>query len=331
MSRYSTSRLHRITSRLLTAGIACAVVGAALTFAAATAEAGTLCGTVLTKSLTLQADIVGCTGDGLVVGHSGITIDLNGHVLGAASSNRGTAIKSDGFSHITVKNGTLKAFHDGVSFKNTSYSLATNLTITDARGTNVILDGTADTLSYSSLYGVYGTSRDLFSYSDAGVEVLSGDGVTVMSNTIKHFGLWGVYVASQASGTAVRGNAVSDAGNGIESAGHSATIENNKVTSAWYWGITIPFDCTSYGCNTQTSATITGNHVDHSGYDGIYVGENEGNLGLGPVTLSSNSADYNGELGMQGSLRTFDGGGNTATGNQVSRQCENVSSCERNS
>ena len=39
------------------------------------------CGSVVTRSLTLQADLADCKGDGLIVGKAGITIDLNGHTI----------------------------------------------------------------------------------------------------------------------------------------------------------------------------------------------------------------------------------------------------------
>ena len=37
------------------------------------------CGARITTNTTLHADLVNCTGDGIVIGVAGVTLDLNGH------------------------------------------------------------------------------------------------------------------------------------------------------------------------------------------------------------------------------------------------------------
>jgi hypothetical protein len=46
------------------------------------ARGGLHCGSVVTRSVTLHRDIVGCGHAGLIVGRSGITVDLAGHTIG---------------------------------------------------------------------------------------------------------------------------------------------------------------------------------------------------------------------------------------------------------
>src|SRR5215472_11679077 len=48
------------------------------------------CGAVITANTTLQADLAGCTGDGLVIGADAITLNLDGHTIaGTAGSVAG--------------------------------------------------------------------------------------------------------------------------------------------------------------------------------------------------------------------------------------------------
>ena len=80
------------------------------------------CGQTITKSTTLQRDLIGCTGPGLVVGAPGITLDLNGHVIQSISlvfdesgfpdgPNSGPGDRrSAGFDRLTVKNGRIEGF-----------------------------------------------------------------------------------------------------------------------------------------------------------------------------------------------------------------------------
>ena len=66
------------------------------------------CGSVVTRNLTLQTDLgsvgVGCTGDGLIVGKAGITIDLNGHnILGQAYPVTGSVgIRNTGYARVKI-------------------------------------------------------------------------------------------------------------------------------------------------------------------------------------------------------------------------------------
>ena len=39
------------------------------------------CGDVITQDTTLDSDLVNCPGDGVVIGASGITLDLAGHTI----------------------------------------------------------------------------------------------------------------------------------------------------------------------------------------------------------------------------------------------------------
>src|SRR3954463_5610736 len=108
--------------------LALAFAALALPAAAAAAPAPTLqCGSVVTTSVTLTKDITKCPVDGLVVGASGITIDLNGHKISGTTGNgsppAGTCscgVRDDGFGNVTLVNGRIDGFDDGARFTHTS-------------------------------------------------------------------------------------------------------------------------------------------------------------------------------------------------------------------
>lgn len=109
---------HAPTSRRLArrvAAVLTALAGVAVAPAAASASEGSAlaCGTVVTASVTLTHDLLGCAGAGLVVGASGITIDLNGHTV--AGTGTGAGIDNEaGHDGVTVLDGTVEGFVFGV-------------------------------------------------------------------------------------------------------------------------------------------------------------------------------------------------------------------------
>src|SRR5258707_456893 len=71
------------------------------------------CGSTITTNTTLTADIGPCPGDGLIIGRSGITLDLNGHHI--EGSGDGTGINIGRMADIVIKNGTVFNFGVGLS------------------------------------------------------------------------------------------------------------------------------------------------------------------------------------------------------------------------
>src|SRR5438045_8172316 len=85
-----------------------AAVAAVLTPVPASAAGAPLaCGTVLTASITLKADLT-CAGDALIIGADGITVDLGHHVL--RGSTGGVGIGVDNRQNVTVENGRIVGF-----------------------------------------------------------------------------------------------------------------------------------------------------------------------------------------------------------------------------
>jgi parallel beta-helix repeat protein len=69
------------------------------------------CGETLTRSATLANDLLNCPGNGLVIGASHITIDLDGHTIDGTGAPKSVGIGNASRSNVTVENGTITDFY----------------------------------------------------------------------------------------------------------------------------------------------------------------------------------------------------------------------------
>ncbi len=77
------------------------------------------CGTVITRTTVLTADVGPCPGTGLIVAADNITVDLNGHRVTGNPGARGSGPDQAGVvlrqvHGVTLKNGTVRGFDAGV-------------------------------------------------------------------------------------------------------------------------------------------------------------------------------------------------------------------------
>ena len=73
----------------------------------------TSCGQTVTTSAVLTQSL-NCTGSGVIVGASGITIDLKGFTIRANFATGYGIDDTGGFDNVTVKNGVLRNFEEGI-------------------------------------------------------------------------------------------------------------------------------------------------------------------------------------------------------------------------
>lgn len=73
------------------------------------------CGSVVTHSIVLTADVGPCTGDGIVVGADGIVVDLNGHTVSGAPSVGRVGVLVENRHRVTVRNGRVTRFEAGIA------------------------------------------------------------------------------------------------------------------------------------------------------------------------------------------------------------------------
>src|SRR5688500_19234944 len=96
--------------RALVVSVVCAL--AALSVPAAAQEAVD-CGDTIEESIRLSESLANCDGDGLVVGASGITIDLGGNTIDGEGDGAGIFNES-GHRDVEIRNGTITGFDEGI-------------------------------------------------------------------------------------------------------------------------------------------------------------------------------------------------------------------------
>jgi hypothetical protein len=127
-------------------GFAALLLGALLMVSLALAnepyasEPGIVCGQIITEDTTLTADL-SCPEDieqAIIIGASNITLDLGGHVLSSSNpaGNVNSGIVVGNVSGVTIKNGIIEEFCNGIGVFNTQRATVENLSIRNLRSTN---------------------------------------------------------------------------------------------------------------------------------------------------------------------------------------------------
>lgn len=174
------------------------------------------CGQVLFASTLVLNDLTDCPANGLVIGASNLTLDLNGHTIdGSGLVGVGVGILNDSFGSVTITNGAVQEFADGV------------VLINDAQ--NSVVQGVA-----------------LNSNLGFGIQILGADNIRLENNTIS--GLVTNPLLSSDGGILLEGanenvllnNAVTDTGDGgilLEAGSNNNRIEGNVLTRSGDAGI----------------------------------------------------------------------------------------------
>jgi parallel beta-helix repeat protein len=218
--------LRRLTR--FTLGLALTLVIAALVSAPAFAS-HVHCGDVLTQDTTLDSDLVGCAGDGLVVGADGITLNLNGHLIeGTGPGNGSDVIYGDtrdgvdnaaGHRGVTIENGEIGNFDTGVKLdeadSNRIQGVATHenlvgVILVESSGARV-----ESNYTYRNSYGIYlvesNGNRVTGNRSDANTFALytveASDNV-IWNNSASGSSILGFQISTSSNHNWIRGNTV---------------------------------------------------------------------------------------------------------------------------
>jgi large repetitive protein len=173
------------------------------------------CGLEVTESLMLAEDMLDCPGDGLVIGADNVNVDLNGKTIDGVGL--GAGVRNEGFSNVTITNGTIQHFDEGVRLgEGTEQTVVSDLTVRsndlvgielsgagsegvgdEVRG-NTITDngvGVAVALVAGSGHNLL-VGNDIEMSSAAGLRVDSSSANTIRENTIDTDGDAGVELES---------------------------------------------------------------------------------------------------------------------------------------
>jgi parallel beta-helix repeat protein len=235
---------------LLTFALASAAGGGALAQAAPLS-----CGDTITVDTTLEADLIDCRSNGIVIGADDITLDLNGHTI----SGDGKLVRrcprqqpcdmgvfNDRHDGVTVRNGSLRGFAVGVlvggvrgnrlvglsSSRNQSFGYviadSSRTSIRDSSGNdNPRPDG--DGLGVFMSHDLRIVHNSFRRNGQIGIHIEDSTDNLIQGNEFVHNGDFGIFV--QADGNQVRGNHCVRNGAGIlVGPGSRNVIAGNRIS-----------------------------------------------------------------------------------------------------
>jgi parallel beta-helix repeat protein len=183
------------------------------------------CGDTVTTDTRLTANLVDCPRDGLVIGADGITLDLDGHRVDGDAAGGGVGIDIGGHRGVTIENGTVREFEEGVFVLGGSEIAIRRVTSTGERHGGILVDGGR---------GVSITDNAV-RRSGAGIIVTRSDDVSVRANRVSGSAFGGIPVF-ESQHVVVAGNTVTtsrtDTGIGLfRGSSHSAVLRNRVSQS----------------------------------------------------------------------------------------------------
>jgi parallel beta-helix repeat protein len=326
------------------------------------AAAPVSCGEVITTNTKLQADLVDCPGDGVVIGSDNITLDLGGHTidgLGSAAPFGSDGIdNTGGYDNVVIKNGTVTEFQQGVALVGTTGNLARNLIVSGNLGDAFFVDGFA--LLDSSGNQLVGNRA---SGNGGGIHLRGSNGNVIRANSATANGGVGIALTFSSQNNTVNDNALTgNGGQGIfllEGA-NGNTVARNVVAANTLSGVLIANSSTNgvvanriaqnggdglgvvsdfplgSGGNVLARNDLTANSADGIVVDAgttdtvVLANAADGNADDGidvrsaATTITRNTANGNVDLGIEAVVGVLDGGGNRAAGNGNPLQCVNV-------
>ena len=269
----------------------------------------TSCGQTVTTSSVLTQDLV-CTGAGIVVGASGITIDLNGFSLRGDGDPLDYGIDdAAGYDGLTVKDGIVRNFDDGIRATGGADGVQVVEVVASGNASDgIIISGDSALVKSSTVDG----------NASAGIEIAGVDGEVKSSTASGNRGEGIIFF----NGGRVTSSTTVGNGQGFLMEGVPTEIKSSTASGNVGSGIVVLAD----------SASITSTTASANGGEGIVI------AGNGPATLKDNHADGNGFAGGSGSdlsglgidvefLTTPPKGTNSARGNDDPGECSPALLC----
>jgi parallel beta-helix repeat protein len=271
---------RRRTRVLAVPAIAAAAFVATGVPAAAESPAVT-CGSVVTDDIRLTHDLVDCPGAGLIVGASGVTVDLGGHTIDGSGTGAGID-NGAGHDDLDIVNGTVREFVFGIHLFETRGASISDLSA----------EANLDGLKIERSSGVTIDATTVRDNVVTGIEVTFSDGVTVRASSASGSLLGGI-VDRFSTATTIEGSTFSgNVGPGITVDGtDGATIRRNDVSGNDSDGIVVSFlERGSIDRNTSTANSGSGIVIDHADAR-LTRNDTSGNGGFGIVVTGASSVD----------------------------------------
>lgn len=287
------------------------------------------CGEVVTTNVTLTKSMKNCA-SGLVVGADNLTIDLNGYAIKGLADGTGVGIDVTGRTGVTVKNGNVTDFAEGVKLFNTSNSTVEGLVIRRAV-TGIRLARTDNGTDSNEILD--NKVRD----SVDGIVAFGAASSRIVGNTLSDLTGTGIFCRDTFSSAAViEGNRSVRNDVGIRLQFCGASVAENIASNNASAGI----------FRTRSNGRTFRNVANRNGGIGINVDDSpglvSGNVTLGNTshglaivdqipengpfyTVALNLSNRNGGLGIMTNLTgVIDGGCNRARHNGDPAECKGV-------
>ncbi len=228
------------------------------------------CGSIVTTSVVLTADIGPCHDHAIIVGADNITVDLNGHQVfgegGLVVVHQASGVFSDNHSNVTVMNGTIHSFYHGVRIRRGSHNLVTGITARGNQGGNgIVFETSTDNVARNNTIYSNGGFGGMSTFNTNSLPPAAARN-SFIDNIVFGNRTHGISIEN-GSGHVVRGNQVANntrEGITLLSGVTNVVVESNQVSSN-----------TLNGINVRAGATgniVRTNQVYRNTQHGILVG-----------------------------------------------------------
>ena len=169
------------------------------------------CGDTITADTTLDSDLTNCPGNGILIGADDITLDLNGHTVAGDGElvtpchtpfRCDVGVLNDGHDGVTIKDGSVKLFEDGVSVMD-----ARDVSVVGISSSENLLDGIIFFNSAESVVRDSSGSGNLRPWG-GGIGLYESDGIQILDSSFRNNPTQGLWM-DHSSDNLVRGNVAS--------------------------------------------------------------------------------------------------------------------------
>jgi parallel beta-helix repeat protein len=321
----------KVISRL---GLAVSVLATGFAVSPTTATAAPVpgCGSVVTANVTLTADIIGCTGDGLVVGRDGITIDLGDHKIQGSEywdlaapgtvgvrigSHKRVTVKGKVADPMALANNEITGFETAVLLEKGAKKNTVKRLNLRGRRFGVALRGADDnTLERNSISFAGGERPEPCEPgpdAEAGIVLRDSDNNTVRGNTAQ-LGMFGILLHNSDGNTVENNQAAPLWSDGNQCDGIALFASNDNKVVRNIAANDVPHGI--WVARDSARNAVKRNILFQNGGDGLLVENNK-------TTLSANEATNNQGWGIN-AVKGVTAAGNKAAGNFGPGQCRNV-------
>jgi hypothetical protein len=201
------------------------------------------CSDTVTASARLTHDLVGCPGDGLVIGAPNVVLDLDGHTISSNPQSEFVAgVRVAGQANANVQGGRIEGFNSNVLLTEAPGARVERMTLVGAQFAGVATGGqngatvrrnefddnviAINTDASSNIH----LDRNLVNEGAFGISLGNGSGFSLTRNRLVKQEFRGILVAAGAMDAALDRNVVLDSGqDGIVVNDATATLTRNQA------------------------------------------------------------------------------------------------------